>query len=329
MRCLALAGGLQEKGAESVFVIRDYEPEVAELVWRYHCSVDTIPHSCGFQQDLLLTSGFAHQYKAQLIITDLSNVDTLTKLGEYREYLHGLKNTGKFLLTIDDLNEMHFPSDILVNPNYGAEKMEYTAGKNTKFLLGPAYFIFREEFIRAAGVSRVINKYARNILVTMGGTDLLGLTSKVARALTRPGTGTDLNLKIVLGFDYSESGKKELQAILDDFRFCEMIQGSDNMAELMLWADLAITAGGLTKYETAVTGTPSIIISQVAHQADLALEFAREGTALNMGIGAQVTEQDIAEAVSRLLRDDALRAKMSANGKKLVRSWLMAGALSG
>ena len=86
----------------------------------------------------------------------------------------------------------------------------------------------------------------------------------------------------------------------------------------MLWSDLAITGGGLTKYETAVTGTPSVIISQVAHQAELAKEFEREGTALHLGLGSKVGEEDIAQAVERLLRDDALRAEMSKRGKRLV-----------
>lgn len=319
MRCLALAQGLEKKGVESVFVTRDYQPEVAEIIRRYRCRVESIPPDCDFPEDLLLTSGFIQQYKAGLVVTDLCNVDILARLGAYSEYLHGLKSTGKFLLTIDDLNEMYFPSDILVNPNYGAEKMKYTAGKGTKFLLGPSYFIFREEFIEAARADREINKDARNILVTMGGTDPLGLALKVAKALTAHSMGTGLSLRIVLGFGFTDSRKQELEDVLKGFAGkCELIPGSDNMAELMLRADLAITAGGLTKYETAVTGTPGIIISQVAHQADVSLEFAREGTALNLGIGTEVSEQAIAEAVNLLLRDSVLRAKMSAKGRKLV-----------
>ena len=86
----------------------------------------------------------------------------------------------------------------------------------------------------------------------------------------------------------------------------------------MLLSDLAITGGGLTKYETAVTGTPSIILSQVAHQVDLAEEFEKEGTALNLGLGTEVSQEDITEAVTRLSGDGALRAEMSRRGKRLV-----------
>jgi len=318
MRCLAFAQGLEEIGVKSIFVIRNYEQEVAELIGYYKCDVEPIPKSCSFKEDLLLTSELADQHNVKLIITDLCNIDTLANPGEYSGYLQGLKDTGKFLITIDDLNEMAFPCDIVVNPNYGAEKMSYDFSSSTKFLLGPAYFIFRQEFVEAAKVTREVKENARNILITMGGSDPLNLTIKVAKALRQPSI-TPLNLQIVLGLSYPDSIKQGVNEALKDFRGnYELIQGSDNLAELMFWSDLAITGGGLTKYETAVTGTPSIIISQVAHQADLVKEFEKEETALNLGLGSQVNEEDIALAVERLLKDNALRAKMSTRGRKLV-----------
>lgn len=321
MRCLAFAQGLEKIGASSVFVVRDYDHTIRELIQRYGYDVETMPKDCSFREDASLTSKLANQYKAKLIMTDLCSVDTLANLGEYGEYLEGLKDTGKFLVTIDDLNKMAFPSDIVVNPNYGAENMNYESNKSTKFLLGPVYFIFRQEFIEAAKVNRETKKDAQNILITMGGSDLLNLTEKVAGALIKLGRTANLNLRIVLGIDYTDSRKGELKDILKGFGGTyELIEGRDSMARLMLWSDLAITSGGLTKYETAVTGTPSIIISQVAHQAELAKEFEKEGTALNLGLGTRVSEEDIAEAVRRLLGDDSLRGKMSKRGRKLVDS---------
>jgi spore coat polysaccharide biosynthesis predicted glycosyltransferase SpsG len=319
MRCLAFAQGLEKIGAKSIFVIRDYEPKVAEIIQRYRHTVEPILKSCSFQEDLLLTSALANQHRAKLIVIDLCNVNSLANLDKYSEYIQGLKDTGRFLITIDDVNEMHFPSDIVINHNYGAKNMNYESGKGVKFLLGPAYFIFRKEFVEAAKAKREIKKDAQNILLTMGGSDLLGVTLKVARALTELEKTSNLNLRIVLGMDYTDSRKEELKEVLDDFAGTyELIQESDSMARLMLWSDLAITGGGLTKYETAVTGTPSIIISQVAYLADLVKEFEKGGTTLNLGLSTRINKEDITEAVRRLLRDDALRAKMSKRGRKVV-----------
>lgn len=318
-RCTAFARGLEEVDTMSVFAAKDYDRKTNELIQRYGYKVETIPKTCNFGEDSSLTLKFAREHNASLIVTDLCNTDTLRQLAEYRRYLQQLKNTVKFLITIDDLNVMLFPSDIVINPNCGAEMMPYDFNQYTKYLSGPKYFIFHQEFREAAKANRQIRKDARNILVTMGGSDLLNLTPRVTKAVSKLEEVTDLDLRIVLGPGYPDSIKREIENNLKDFSITyRLMQGTDNMAELMLWSDLAITGGGLTKYETAATGTPSIIISQVAHQADLAEEFEREGTALNLGLGTNISEDDVAEATRRLLRDHALRIEMSRRGKRLV-----------
>ncbi len=319
MRCLAFAQGLEKVGTKSVFATRDYDQSIKELIQRYRYNIDIMPKDCSSEDDALLTLESAHRHNAGLIITDLCNTDTLEQLDKYRGYLQELKDSGKFLITIDDINVITFPSDMVVNPNYGAESINYETSKGTRLLLGPSYFIFRQEFIEAARLNREIKRDARNILVTMGGSDPLHLNLKVVRALGKLGKPSNLNLRIVLGIDYTKSKKRELQGILKDFPgTCELIQASDSLASLMLWSDLAITGGGLTKYETAVTGTPSIIISQDSYQADLSSKFAREGSALYLGFVDEVSTEGIAGAVEKLSRNDALRAEMSKRGKRLV-----------
>jgi len=81
---------------------------------------------------------------------------------------------------------------------------------------------------------------------------------------------------------------------------------------------LAITGGGLTKYETAVTGTPSIAISHFDEEAKRTEEFARGGSILHLGLISEIRQEDVAEATNRLLEDYALRAEMSKRGRNLV-----------
>ena len=196
--------------------------------------------------------------------------------------------------------------------------MNYESHGNTRLLLCPVYFIFRQEFIEAAKVRREIRKDAQNILVTMSGSDLLNLTIKVAKALTRLNV-TSLKLRVIIGPGFETSVKPEVEKVLEGYRGdYELLMGSDNMADLMFWSDLVITGGGLTKYEAAVTGTPTIIISQIVHEAEKNREFEKEGTALHLGLGSEVNEQNIVEAVEKLLGNYALRSEMSRRGKNLV-----------
>ena len=90
------------------------------------------------------------------------------------------------------------------------------------------------------------------------------------------------------------------------------------MADLMLWADIAITGDGLTKYETAVTGTPSIMLSTAGSAKALNLEFERARTTQHLGDGGVVSVETIAEATRQLMSDVARRRKMSENGRAMV-----------
>jgi spore coat polysaccharide biosynthesis predicted glycosyltransferase SpsG len=86
----------------------------------------------------------------------------------------------------------------------------------------------------------------------------------------------------------------------------------------MLWADVAIIAGGLTKYETAVTGTPSISISPFERELQMCLKFERAGSLLHLGLRDRVDEETITRAVEKLVNDYHLRQEISNRGKKMV-----------
>ena len=318
MRCLAFAQGLGEMEVRPVFVIRDYEPKVAELIQHYGYEVETIPQDSSFAEDASLTSEFASRYEGKLVITDLSNTDNMANLDEYSRYFPALKLADKFMISLDDLIKTNFPYDIQIIPYYGAEKMNYKSYGGTKLLLGPAYFIFRQEFIEAAKVRREIKTDAQNILITMGGSDPHNLTLEVAKALTRLDVNS-LSLRLVIGPGFVTSVRREIEMSLRDYDGnYELITGSGNMADLMLWSDLAITGGGLTKYEMAVTGTPSIIISHFDEEAKRTEEFEKAGSALHLGLITEIDEERIVKAVEKLLDDDALRAEMADRGRKMV-----------
>jgi len=318
MRCLAFAQGLARKRAESIFVIRDYEPRVAGLIRDYGYNVEIIPGDSSFARDAFLTTEFVSKYSAELVITDLSHTDNLASLDKYSRYFPALSAAQIFMINIDDLIRINFPYDIQIIPYYGAENINSRPHDSTKLLLGPAYFIFRQEFIEAAGVSRQIKEDAQNILVTMGGSDPLNLTMKIAKALLRLDK-TSLNIRIVIGAGFAASARQELEKILKNYKGnCEFLMGSNNMAQLMLWSDLAVTGGGLTKYETAVTGTPNIIISHFDQEAARTREFEGGGSTLHLGLISEINEHDMVESIERLLKDHALRTEMSQRGRNMV-----------
>lgn len=185
-------------------------------------------------------------------------------------------------------------------------------------LLGPAYFIFRREFSAAATTERSIAQKGQRILVTVGGGDELRFTVRIAKALCAIGT-REMSLRIVLGPAYPQDLKAAVQAVLEDFPGeSVLIDQASNMAEQFLWADLAVIGDGLTKYEAAVTGTPSLMLSRFDSEGELNQEFARTGTTIHVGDGAAIATGALAEQIQQLLNDVSRRTAMSQCGKALL-----------
>ena len=316
MRCLALAHTLLAKGVTPIFVCRGYSDYIEKMLQNHNFKREKLPAGCSFEEELALITQIIKDYDAEVTVVDLCYNENLKHIERYVNYLEKLRQSGSKLMIIDDLNILPFNAEVVLNPNYGAEKLPYENKNKVTYLLGIKYFLFRPEFIKVADKQRVIREQVSRVLITLGGSDVLNVTPKVMRALVQLSRTRPMELVIVAGLNEHD---KELFSMLNDFsgkyRICA---GSDNMAELMLWCDLAITAGGLTKYETALTGTPSIIISQVKHQYDLTELFMHEGTALHLGLGSEVSENRIGEAIKGLLYDYGQRLKMSLNGKRLM-----------
>ena len=83
-------------------------------------------------------------------------------------------------------------------------------------------------------------------------------------------------------------------------------------------ADLAITGDGLTMYETAATGTPSIILSRFDSNKSVNNDFERMGSAIHLGDGTLVPAKVMAREVKHVLEDAGLRRSMSQRGKSFV-----------
>lgn len=321
MRCIGFAQGLKKEGIRSVFVVKNFGPEITEVIQKHEYDVNAIDPNSGYEEDASLTLNTARRHNADLIVTDLCHDDNIAHPDNYEKYLKTLKDTRKFLVSVDGLCRICYSSDIVVDPYCRTKNPKITSHDHTKFLVGPAFFIFRQEFVDAAKTRRKIAKDARRILVTLGGSDRVNVTLRVAEALKKLGKAS-LDLRIVIGVcdtKIAQSRKHELENTLKNFGGkYQLIMRNDEMAKLMLWSDLAITGGGLTKYETAVTGTPSVIISQSDREATMTEEFEANGTTLHLGLINEIAEKDIIEAIKKVLKDHNLRVGMSRKGKKFV-----------
>jgi spore coat polysaccharide biosynthesis protein SpsF len=91
-----------------------------------------------------------------------------------------------------------------------------------------------------------------------------------------------------------------------------------DMAGLMAKATLALASFGMTAYELAAVGVPTLLLCLSDDHFRSALALAEKSAAQVAGVIGEVTDEALDQSVARLCRDSALRETMSANSRRLV-----------
>ena len=272
----------------------------------------SLPISVSEREEIKLIKGQVGKFQADVLVTDLLN----TTFSE--NFLLTLKKDLRVLtVSIDDLGQKRFYSDIVINGTIVPEWQKYIpTGFQTKFFIGPEYMILRKEFEDAHKKTRRINKHVTNVLIAMGGSDPKDLTIKAIEAVNN--LSENVNVTILLGPAYRSHVK--LRKILSTVkkRKLKVIPGVSETSEYLLNSDIIVSGGGITLYESAATGTPAVVLTEKIHQNKTAGEFERRGVVINLGLGEKISEISITHCLSELMQDVDRRRRMSTSGKKLV-----------
>jgi len=280
MRCLTLARALRGQGAEVAFVR----------------TADTESILARFAPDVALADDTAG---ADLVVLDSYRMDAARE-AQWR----GLAVR---LAVIDDLARPH-DADLVLDPSFGRVESDYAA---PVVLTGPAYALVRPEFTarRAAALARR-GEPARRCLVSLGLTDVGGITGRAAQALA----GSGLTLDVVVGA--GAPSLPTLQALATEGLVMLHVDTAD-MAGLIERADLCVGAGGSSVWERACLGLPTVTLILADNQRDMAMKLDEAGATLALDARWPGLERRLAEAVERLVRSDGLRAGLSATSAAL------------
>jgi len=231
-------------------------------------------------------------------------------------YFSAIKSGGSKLMIVDDTaSRTYFDSDAILNQNIGAERFPYNAPSDTLLLLGTEYALLRDEFTAELS-NKNVSAPAKRLLVTFGGSDPTDQTLKTVEAISTLSL-RELSVKIVFGAE--NRGLAEARAaIAASGARIEMIAATDRMAELMSWADIAVSAAGSTCWEMAAIGLPAILITTAENQNGIARGLANAGFAIDLGWHMSVSVEAIATNIAALLDDEGARASMSAAGNSLI-----------
>ena len=279
-------------------------------------TVYSLPENVDDEKDTILTAKYVEKVESKILITDLVHHNNLRYPDNLFHYHKKLRKHGvQFILSIEDYRMLGFSSHAAIIPIPCPQiDLSKLALGDCKIYSGHEYFIFHPQFLSKRKEIGNIRKNASRVLVCIGGTDPTGLTVKVVNALDQLNDVLS-EAKIVLGSGLSFHSFDDVKAICKHSSRLKLLGFSNSIAELLYWSDLAIVGEGLTKYEAAFTGTPSIMISQIDHDSLPVRDFINLGCTRYLGIGEKLSKTEIALAVDSILKDYDTRLKLSSVGK--------------
>jgi spore coat polysaccharide biosynthesis protein SpsF len=149
------------------------------------------------------------------------------------------------------------------------------------------------------------------LLVSMGGSDPMELTLRIARALTRLAPVFRARFVIGPGMDHRGRIARAIASLASHF---ETVEGAADLGPEYAASDLALVAFGVTAFELAATGVPALYLCLAEDHALSASAFEQAGMGLSLGLADRAHDEDIAAAVWALLSDSARRRDMRAAG---------------
>lgn len=286
---LTIADELRARGNEVFFLING-NSKVSELVSKNKFDFAITP---------------AINEIADFLVGHTFDMAVLNQLNTPQEEASLFKNHCRKLLTIEDTGESARIADLRFNVLYPIDN----AFTDFEFIpLAPVFQLKHDK-------PKVIKEKVKNILVMQGGSDTYGFIPKIVDALKR--IPSNIQINVVLGPNFSYHAHMET-VIADSSRSFKIIRGVADLSELIMEADIAVSAAGNTLFELACLGVPTVVVCAEPFEVQTANRLQDNGFGLNLGFGKDVKEKDILLGLNKLILDYSLRKNMSLIGKGLI-----------
>lgn len=168
------------------------------------------------------------------------------------EYQKKIKQSGATLVCIDDLHEIHFYADIIINQAYGVNETQYSVETRTMFCLGFDWIIQRPSFIAISTDTREI-KHFETIFFTLGGGQILDVAPKIIGAIEQIPQIKKIVFLKGSQLVYEKDVKPILKNLSKQFEVFEGLNDSE-LFDLIKTCDIAICPASVISLEACSVG---------------------------------------------------------------------------
>lgn len=329
MRCLTLADELRGRGAEAIFVCREFDGNLCGYIEEKGYIVHRLPVSNKQEHNNLKHAawlGADWQTDARQVEEIIKGLDTPPDWLVIDHYALDEKWEGylrpycKKIMVIDDLADRAHDCNLLLDQNFYENlesRYDGLVPAWCKKLLGPKYALLRPEFREARENLRKRYGHVKRIMIFFGGSDPTNETTKAleaVRMLNRP----DIAVDVVVGA--LNPHRHVIEQIASDLLDCTCHFNMEDMAALMASADLAVGAGGTTVWERCALALPSLVASLAENQEKTVSDMAEFGYLLFLGCSEAVSVDSLYHALEILLQSPWLLISFARKTQSLVDS---------
>lgn len=320
MRCLTLANQLRKEGKNVFFICRRADGDCSSLIKEKGFKLIYLPFIEGslwkyieknWELDAEQSIDILKKYQVCQLIIDHYSID--------KKWEQQVRAYADEIMIIDDLANRPHDCDILLDQNFYKDmesRYKYLVPKHTLLLLGPRYALLRDEFIEAKSNIKPFKKNIERLFIFFGGSDPTNETEKVLHAIMPLMKRYNIQVDIVVG----NSNPKRTYIK----QLCKNIQGANfycqinNISELMVNADIAIGAGGVSTWERVYLELPTIVIAVAQNQIEVASALSTTNSIIYLGESHSLKEEDIQKTVEYIFENPYELQKMRQNCRLLM-----------
>jgi len=295
-RCLAIAQELKKNNKKVIFIVNNKSNLLSH-------PIDKIPFIVlqGKTENAKIIECKYLLETIKILIIDLPNQNEI--------YSKQLKNYTTILF--DDLGRKAVCSKYVFNGQIVKSFHKYLKSeKTTSFYLGPKYLVIRNGFSKQKSKVNLKKSDIKKILLTFGGGDYNNYSKKILKGLLEK----NFDLTIILGPTYSN--KNNFENYFAKYPNLTIKFNVKNPEKLFLNQDLVICSVGITVYELASLGIPSIMIPFNENQMQVANKLSKSGYGKNYGYWDG--NFDKLTSIISILNNYDQRKKMYKNGRSII-----------
>lgn len=230
----------------------------------------------------------------------------------YKKLIPSLKRasiTDNILVCFDDFYENDVEFDFYIRPFNKKKKYH----ENT--LAGLRYYIFSEKLISAYNFKKQFQRIEK-VLISFGGSDPNCISYSVSKILSE--SHPSLKFTVVIGPGFTLENADNLISLSKYVGNLNCINRPENLSQLYLESDIAVISGGLTKFETALFGLPSLILANNEEEAYLMQRFCSIGSSVYLGQAKYLIADEFLKNFNNFISDIDNLIKMSRSGRESI-----------